>query len=392
MKSYYQIAILALVVFASACSQSPTQPSQLSRTGATAEPLAAAFGVVGSQAAPLLVDWSTMTQSAGMALPLAVGEDRPGAPSNLTFVISGTTVALTWNPPPGPAPTSYVLQAGTGPGLTDLVSFNTGMVAALTVGDVPPGIYYVRVRAANDDGLGDASNELVITVTGAGPCSRASAPDRPTNLIFQLTGTSLALSWTAPVRGCVPTGYLIEAGSTPGASNLASVSTGSVTTFFASGVPPATYYVRVRGVNELGPGAGSNEVVVIVRSGTPPPTPAFNGTYTGRAIGTQINLDGSTGPSNFLLTATIDNDVITGTLSTPPDPDEPQGTLPLSGRASASGGVTFTATDLCGGALYSFTGSVTLASGGGAEMAGTWSQPASANCSRGASGTFTMTR
>jgi hypothetical protein len=62
--------------------------------------------------------------------------------------------------------------------------------------------------------------------------------------------------------------YVLEAGSTPGASNLANFPTGNAATIFvASGVSAGTYYVRIRAMNAGGTSAPSNEVVVVV--GTP---------------------------------------------------------------------------------------------------------------------------
>ncbi|MGE0463782.1 MAG: hypothetical protein AB7Q16_20650, partial [Vicinamibacterales bacterium] len=89
----------------------------------------------------------------------------PGAPTALAFTIVGTTVNLSWTAPVDSAPTSYVLEAGSGPGLSDLVRQDTGSAAtSLAYADVPPGTYYVRVRAVNSLGAGVASNEVVVTV------------------------------------------------------------------------------------------------------------------------------------------------------------------------------------------------------------------------------------
>lgn len=89
----------------------------------------------------------------------------PGAPTALAFTIVGTTVNLSWTAPADGAPASYVLEAGSGPGLADLVRQNTGSSATgLAYANVPPGRYYVRVRAVNTLGTGVASNEVVVTV------------------------------------------------------------------------------------------------------------------------------------------------------------------------------------------------------------------------------------
>ena len=69
------------------------------------------------------------------------------------------------------------------------------------------------------------------------------------------------LRWTASAGGYAPTGYVIEAGSAPGRSDLASLRVGNVTRFTTT-APPGVYYVRVRAFNERGNSLPSNEVVV----------------------------------------------------------------------------------------------------------------------------------
>jgi predicted phage tail protein len=78
--------------------------------------------------------------------------------------VSGSTVAFSWTAPAGETVTSYVLEAGSASGLANLLQLNTGTPTAVTFQGVPPGRYYVRVRAVNDLGLGTASNEVAIIV------------------------------------------------------------------------------------------------------------------------------------------------------------------------------------------------------------------------------------
>jgi hypothetical protein len=187
----------------------------------------------------------------------------PAAPSALAAAVSGPTVVLTWTAPAGgDPPTSYVLEAGSASGLTDLANSDTGTTTpALTATNVPPGTYYVRVRARNASGTSAPSNEIVVTVAGA--C--ATIPGAPTGLSSAVNGSSVTLTWQAPVGGCAPTSYFIEAGSSPGLSNLAAFSTGSASTSYqASGVGAGTYYVRVRSVNAAGTSGPSNEVQLTV--------------------------------------------------------------------------------------------------------------------------------
>jgi hypothetical protein len=88
----------------------------------------------------------------------------PTAPAALVGSATGSTVTLSWGAAGG-APTSYVVEAGSAPGLANLANSDTGSTgASLTAPGVGRGVYYVRVRAKNACGVGSASNEVVVTV------------------------------------------------------------------------------------------------------------------------------------------------------------------------------------------------------------------------------------
>jgi predicted phage tail protein len=93
--------------------------------------------------------------------------EPPNPPLNLTSQVTGNTVTLSWQAPTvtanNPA-TSYIIEAGTGPGLANIVTVPLGNVTTFGTSGVPPGRYFVRVRAANAGGAGDPSNEVVVTV------------------------------------------------------------------------------------------------------------------------------------------------------------------------------------------------------------------------------------
>ena len=74
---------------------------------------------------------------------------------------------LTWAAPLfGPAATSYVVEAGTATGLSNITVFNTGgSGTTLVVPGVPPGTYYVRIRAVNALGVSPPSFERVLTMS-----------------------------------------------------------------------------------------------------------------------------------------------------------------------------------------------------------------------------------
>ncbi len=179
------------------------------------------------------------------------------SPRGLSVRWSGTTAVLSWTVATGDGtpvediPTQYVLEAGTAQGMADVASVNLGNTTTFSA-PIPSGTYYVRVRAANAYGDSNPTPDLVLVPPGA--------PNAPTTLVHSRVNGIVNLRWNAPT-GPAPTGYLIEAGTAPGLSNLARAEVGTATTF-STPIPAGTYYVRVRAVGARGPGLPSNEVIV----------------------------------------------------------------------------------------------------------------------------------
>jgi hypothetical protein len=97
-------------------------------------------------------------------------------------------------------------------------------------------------------------------------CASAPAqlPGAPTRLRRQVSGSTVNLSWMAPISGAALTGYVVEVGVSPGATSY-SVPLSPQTTLSAPNVGPGRYYVRVRAANDSGLRPASNEVLVRVR-------------------------------------------------------------------------------------------------------------------------------
>ncbi len=88
----------------------------------------------------------------------------PTAPSGLASSVTGSTVNFTWTAGAGLV-TSYVIEAGSLNGLTDLASFDTGGIGTmLTASSVASGTYFVRVRGKNACGVSAPSNEVLATI------------------------------------------------------------------------------------------------------------------------------------------------------------------------------------------------------------------------------------
>ena len=89
----------------------------------------------------------------------------PSPPQNFFSSVSSGTVTFTWTAPLLGTPLSYVLEAGTAPGLSNITVFNTGSAATtFVVPGVPSGTYYVRLSAANAQGVSPVSNERTVIV------------------------------------------------------------------------------------------------------------------------------------------------------------------------------------------------------------------------------------
>lgn len=175
----------------------------------------------------------------------------PDAPTALSASWTGGAVRLAWSP--GSGVSSYVLEVGRTPGATDYGSFNVGAATAYSA-TVPAGTFYVRVRGVNSLGMSAPSNEVMLAGQGA------QAPSAPRVLSQSGAGSTVNLWWDVPTTGTADS-YVIEAGTAPGLSNIATLALGRVTSF-ATSAPPGTYYVRVRARNGAGLSAPSNEIVV----------------------------------------------------------------------------------------------------------------------------------
>ena len=99
---------------------------------------------------------------------------------------------------------------------------------------MPGGTFFVRVSATNACGTSGPSGEVFLTVGAPDPL-----PTAPANVAASVSGSTVALTWTAPA-GPV-TGYVLEGGTGPGLANLGALRIGSATSFAVPGAPPGTY-------------------------------------------------------------------------------------------------------------------------------------------------------
>jgi len=213
------------------------------------------------------------------------------APSQLTATVGDGAVTLRWTAP-SPPPASYIVDVGTQPGASNLVSTNVGALTQVT-GALVPGTYYARVRAVYGGGVSPPSAEVTFTIGPPGTLSP------PTGLTAQVNGASVSLRWNA-VSGA--TGYIVEAGSGAGLTNLANIDVGNLTAVSAS-VTGGRYYVRVRARNVSATSAPSSEVTFVVGGCESAPLPPAS--ISGRVVGTTATVEWSASPgaTNYALRA-----------------------------------------------------------------------------------------
>ncbi len=167
-------------------------------------------------------------------------------PTNLVAWTSDGRLTMTWTAPTGTTPTSYVVEAGSAVGLSNIAVLEVTN-RSFTFEPVPGGFYFLRVRSKSGALVGAPTADVMINVGGV-----PAPPSQPQSFGVSRSGSTITMTWTAPLLGTA-TSYVVEAGSATGLSNLAVLNTGSAaTTLVVPGVPPGTYFLRVRAANAFG--------------------------------------------------------------------------------------------------------------------------------------------
>jgi hypothetical protein len=89
----------------------------------------------------------------------------PSAPSGVKTTALPGKGRLEWTPPPTGEPVStYIIEAGSGPGANNQGTFVAPSTATSFERDAAPGLYYVRMYARNACGTSPASEEVTVTI------------------------------------------------------------------------------------------------------------------------------------------------------------------------------------------------------------------------------------
>gem|GEM_PF-1375014 len=239
--------------------------------------------LAGGEALPDLDDQEVDPVGRLAFYPRAGVPGRPGAPTDPHTVTNGSQVAIEWGPPlHGADPRFYVIDVGASPGTSTIANgFPVGADTFFDASGVPPGTYYVRIRAVSAGGVGPASDEVELVV---GPNGCAARPEAPTDLDAVVSGGTVTVTWTESTTPGV-TGYRLVANPF-GAGAFFTTLVSAGTTTVTAPAPPGVFVVRVRAVSACGVSAASNEVVLGIGGALMPPGAPedFATVVNGRAV------------------------------------------------------------------------------------------------------------
>ena len=242
------------------------------------------------------------TSNSGVFLPLPTNTGAPSAPTNVQATASGNTLNLTWGAPATGAPaTGYTLLARTASGAPPVVALPLGAINSFAA-SAPNGTFLLSLTASNASGTGPESAVAAVTFPAA-----LVPPASPTGFGVSVSGSTATFSWTAPLSGGAPSGYVLLAGTTPGFSTpFAALPVPAAATSLAiPGVPAGTYYLRLVAQNAGGTSAPSNEVTLTVAGLTAPGAPTLSASVSGRTVSVSWTPGSGGAPAGYTLSAAV---------------------------------------------------------------------------------------
>jgi hypothetical protein len=226
----------------------------------------------------------------------------PMTPAVYTFPFDGVlALAMEWDESAlgGPA-TSYIVEAGTGPGLSNIGRVDTGEEEPFfSYFGVPPGVYYLRVRAVGPGGVSAPSREQGLAVGVPGCVS----PPMPPSFNASVSGITVNLNWSDTIGG--PATYRLSAGTSLNASNIGSFNLGNRTTFSAAAAP-GVFFTRMQASSPCGVSASTGDNIISVGGVALPAAPSATSSVSGNTVVIQWNavagalryrLEAGTGPT-----------------------------------------------------------------------------------------------
>jgi fibronectin type 3 domain-containing protein len=198
----------------------------------------------------------------------------PTAPGGLAASVAGSTVNLTWTAASdNVGVVRYNVYRSTTSGFTPSAANRIAQPTGTSYSDagLATGTYYYKVTAEDAAGnVGPASAQAPATIGDTTP------PSAPGSLTAGVSGTSIALSWTASTDNIGVVRYNVHRGTTsgftPSAANRIAQPTGL--TYSDNGLAPGTYYYKVTAEDAAGNvSAVSNTASGTIGDTSPPTTP-----------------------------------------------------------------------------------------------------------------------
>jgi hypothetical protein len=213
---------------------------------------------------------SNRLEPLGADIPVTVSQ-LTLAPVNFQATASGNTVTVSFQAPTGGPPIGgYVIDGATDPSFNP--AFNVIVPSAGTYsGVLGNGGYYLRVVSLSP--LGSRGGASATRFVQVGPLP-LQPPGPPTLVLAQVSVNPVTLSW-APGPGGAPTGYVLLAGTQPGAQDLGAFPMGSATSITAVAPLGVPLYVHVVASNAAG-SATSNEVTFQLSAPVAPGPPTLS--------------------------------------------------------------------------------------------------------------------
>jgi hypothetical protein len=192
--------------------------------------------------------------------------------------MTGSTLSMTWSRSAiGGQPVDYLVEAALSPGGPVVGAISNGsVVPTFTFPGVPPGQYFLRVRARNGSGVSLPSPEVGVVV-GSPIC----APPAEVALQSTVTGSNVVLQWTPPTG--FGTSYTLHVGSAPGRSDVLVFNAGSGTSISGAG-PAGAFFARVVASGPCGVAAATPDALVSIGGVAPPPLPLATAQATGSTV------------------------------------------------------------------------------------------------------------
>ena len=181
----------------------------------------------------------------------STGSQRPTAPTNVQFRVSGDDVVASWSPPSsdgGSAITGYTVTI-TRPGRTfGPYDLTAGQRRFTITGAWSNTKYTVQVVAKNRNGVSQIARASVTTPTSG------QAPTVPTNVQFRVSGDDVVASWSPPSSdgGSAITGYTVTITRPERTFGPYDRKASARTHTIRNALSNTTYTVRVAAKNRIG--------------------------------------------------------------------------------------------------------------------------------------------